>query len=60
MNNNNNKSNIMLKELTNKELIEINGGGPLWDAWLKSVEDTGQYVGGFIYGLFVGECPSEC
>jgi len=50
----------MLKKLERTELIEINGGGDLWDDWLKSVEDTGQYVGGFVYGLFGGECPSEC
>jgi hypothetical protein len=35
-------------------------GFALWDAWTKSVEDAGQYVGGFLSGLFTGSCPSEC
>jgi hypothetical protein len=50
----------MLENLSKRELLEISGGGPLWDAWTKSVEDAGQYVGGFLSGLFTGSCPSEC
>lgn len=50
----------MLEDLNCKELIEIDGGGSLWDAWTKKVEDSGQFVGGFVSGFFTGSCPSEC
>lgn len=49
-----------MKTLEENELIEIIGGGELWDRWTKKVQDAGQWVGGFVYGLFTGDCPSEC
>lgn len=49
-----------LKTLSSDELIEIHGGESLWDGVTKSIEDAGQYVGGFLYGLFVGDCPTDC
>ena len=51
---------MKLKVLEIEEMKQINGGENLWDKWMKKVEDAGQYVGGFIDGLFTGDCPPKC
>lgn len=54
------KTEVMIRYLNKEELINITGGAPLWKKWVKQVEDAGQYVAGFLDGLFTGDCPSEC
>lgn len=43
-------------ELSSKELLEICGGGSTVDKLMKGYEDAGQWVGGFLSGLFGGNC----
>ncbi len=50
----------MLHSLSKEELISITGGESLWGKWTKTVEDAGQFVGGFIHGLVYGDCPPKC
>jgi len=51
----------LFRELDKNEMLFTNGGNraSLWDRVGFYVEDMGQWVGGFCYGLFA-DCPEEC